>query len=124
MTFTGTAGYIAPEVLNKRQYDNKSDIWSLGCILYELCTFKPPVDASSLDSLLESVSMPSVLEEYSQEVQDIINVTLRTNPDERCSVREIMELDQIKRRIPGLLTEEELRRDAAAPLQSLWSAEV
>jgi serine/threonine protein kinase len=34
----GTAGYIAPEVLNNRGYDCSSDVFSCGCILYHLLT--------------------------------------------------------------------------------------
>lgn len=39
-TFVGTANYMSPEVCESRPYNYKSDIWSLGCLLYELCTFK------------------------------------------------------------------------------------
>jgi serine/threonine protein kinase len=34
----GTPHYMAPELMSKNQYNTKSDMWSLGCILYELCT--------------------------------------------------------------------------------------
>ena len=37
-TFVGTPYYLSPEVCENRPYDFKSDLWSLGCILYELCT--------------------------------------------------------------------------------------
>ena len=36
--YIGTLGYMAPELLSKEKYNNKADIWSLGCIIYELCT--------------------------------------------------------------------------------------
>jgi NIMA (never in mitosis gene a)-related kinase 1/4/5 len=41
-TQTGTPYYASPEVWNDKPYDQKSDIWSLGCMIYELCTLKPP----------------------------------------------------------------------------------
>ena len=38
--FIGIPGYMAPELLDSDKYNNKVDIWSLGCIIYELCTLK------------------------------------------------------------------------------------
>jgi NIMA (never in mitosis gene a)-related kinase len=43
----GTPYYLSPEVCEDRPYNNKSDIWSLGCILYELCTLKHPFEAKN-----------------------------------------------------------------------------
>ncbi len=37
-TFVGTPYYLSPEVCSNKKYDLRSDLWSLGCILYELCT--------------------------------------------------------------------------------------
>ena len=39
-TNLGTYGYIAPEVLKGFAVDNQIDVWSLGCLLYELCCYK------------------------------------------------------------------------------------
>ena len=43
----GTPYYLSPEVCEDRPYNYKSDIWSLGCILYELCTLKHPFEAKN-----------------------------------------------------------------------------
>ncbi|XP_004844182.1 serine/threonine-protein kinase Nek3 isoform X6 [Heterocephalus glaber] len=42
-TYVGTPYYVPPEIWENLPYNNKSDIWSLGCILYELCTLKHPI---------------------------------------------------------------------------------
>ena len=44
-TQTGTPYYASPEVWKDESYDQKSDIWSMGCVLYELATLKPPFRA-------------------------------------------------------------------------------
>ena len=41
-TRVGTLLYMAPEILNGQSYNHRADIWSLGCVLYELCTLKRP----------------------------------------------------------------------------------
>ena len=47
-TQTGTPYYTSPEVWKDYPYDHKCDIWSLGCILYELCMLTPPFKAESM----------------------------------------------------------------------------
>lgn len=44
-TQTGTPYYCSPEVWKDKPYDSKSDIWSVGCVLYEMCTLNPPFRA-------------------------------------------------------------------------------
>lgn len=44
-TVVGTPYYLSPELCEEKAYNNKSDIWSLGCVLYELCTLKHPFEA-------------------------------------------------------------------------------
>ena len=50
-TQTGTPYYASPEVWKNKSYDSKSDIWSLGCILYEMAALKPPFRAENIDGL-------------------------------------------------------------------------
>ena len=48
----GTPYYLSPEICEDKPYNDKSDVWALGCILYELCTFKHPFDAKSQGALI------------------------------------------------------------------------
>lgn len=47
----GTPYYLSPEIIESRPYSFKSDIWSLGAILYEMCAQKPPFTADSMHFL-------------------------------------------------------------------------
>ena len=48
-TYAGTPHYISPEVVEGRSYDYRSDVWALGCCLYEMLMGKRPFDTSSKD---------------------------------------------------------------------------
>ena len=50
-TQTGTPYYASPEVWKDKPYDYRSDIWSLGCVLYEMITLQPPFTANSMQQL-------------------------------------------------------------------------
>jgi len=54
-TQTGTPYYASPEVWQDKPYDTKSDIWSLGCVLYEMITKRPPFKSQSMKELYKKV---------------------------------------------------------------------
>ena len=56
MTHNGTPYYSSPDVWRDEPYDVKSDIWSLGCVLYELITLKPPFKAEDMEGLFKKVT--------------------------------------------------------------------
>ena len=67
-TQTGTPYYASPEVWKEKPYDNKSDIWSLGCVLYEMTTLKPPFRAEDMEGLYKKVTRgfyPKIPSHYS-----------------------------------------------------------
>jgi NIMA (never in mitosis gene a)-related kinase len=43
-TVIGTPYYLSPEICEDKPYDKKSDVWSLGCVLYEMVTLKHAFD--------------------------------------------------------------------------------
>lgn len=57
-TFAGTPVYMAPEVLRRDPHSEKSDIWSLGHMLYELCSQQQLFSPSTLESLVRKVRAP------------------------------------------------------------------
>jgi NIMA (never in mitosis gene a)-related kinase 1/4/5 len=54
-TIVGTPYYLSPELCEEKPYNHKSDIWSLGCVLYELITFKHPFEAKNQGSLIMKI---------------------------------------------------------------------
>ncbi len=92
-TQTGTPYYASPEVWNDKPYEYKSDIWSLGCVIYEICCFKPPFKGNNLDQLFQSVNkgaFDSIPSFYSKDLDSLIKKMLNLNPNKRPSCDEIL----------------------------------
>ena len=51
----GTPLYMAPELIEEKPYDHTADLWSLGCILYELLVGQPPFSTTSLFQLIKKI---------------------------------------------------------------------
>ena len=101
-TQTGTPYYASPEVWNNSPYDCKSDIWSLGCILYEMLTLNPPFHADDFDGLYKKViagKYNKINSRYSEDMNEILTLLFKINPKERPNCDEILKLDIIKKRI-------------------------
>jgi NIMA (never in mitosis gene a)-related kinase len=54
-TQTGTPYYASPEIWQDKPYDVKSDVWSLGCVLYEMINLRPPFQAEDMKGLYKRV---------------------------------------------------------------------
>ena len=92
-TQTGTPYYASPEVWRDEPYDSKSDIWSLGCVTYEMLTLNPPFRAESMKGLYEKVikgKYPKISDKYSSDISDMLKLLFKLNPNERPSCDEIL----------------------------------
>jgi NIMA (never in mitosis gene a)-related kinase len=82
-TQTGTPYYASPEVWNSKAYDSKCDIWSLGCVIYELVTHKPPFHGNGMEDLWKKVNKgvyDSIPFCYSADLSSFIALCLKTKP--------------------------------------------
>ncbi|NXU09687.1 NEK3 kinase, partial [Pardalotus punctatus] len=92
-TYVGTPYYVPPEIWESMPYNNKSDIWSLGCILYELCTLKHPFQANSWKHLILKIckgSYDPLPSHYSYELHYLIKQMFKRNPQNRPSASTIL----------------------------------
>lgn len=98
-TFVGTPYYMSPEQMNDAAYDVKSDIWSLGCILYELCALVPPFEATSQASLAIKINQGKINRlpsHYSDDLNKLIKAMLQLEPTKRPQTKDFFYVPQIK----------------------------
>ena len=92
-TQTGTPYYASPEVWQDKPYDSKSDIWSLGCVVYEMAALKPPFRANDLQGLFKKVQkgiFDRIPSQYSKDLSDVIALCLQTSPTIRPSSDQLL----------------------------------
>ncbi|CAG8697673.1 10402_t:CDS:1, partial [Racocetra fulgida] len=102
---------MSPELITESHYDAKSDIWSLGCLLYELCALQPPFQAKSQPSLAIKISagmVPPLPSRYSEELNNIIRTMLMVDPNKRPTTMELLKMMHPSRDITR--REEELKQ--------------
>lgn len=98
-TQTGTPYYASPEVWRDMPYDFKSDIWSVGCVLYEMAALVPPFKGKNMHVLFKKVCAAEykpLPDRYSLELREIISMMLQPNPNLRPNVNQLL-------RMPALL---------------------
>ena len=101
-TQTGTPYYASPEVWKDQPYDNKSDIWSLGCVLYEMITLRPPFRAQNMEGLYNKVikgQFNKIPDRFSNELYEIVKLLIQVHTDARPSCDEILKNPIIQKRI-------------------------
>jgi len=92
-TGVGTPYYLAPEICQGCPYDTKADIWSLGCIAYELAALQRPFRSDSLAGVLGSIlskSPPKVSSVYSAALREFVDSLLQKDPLQRPSAEELL----------------------------------
>ena len=99
-TCIGTPYYLSPEVWENKPYSNKSDIWALGCVLYEMATLKHAFETGCLKNLMLKIlkgSYPPISNRYSGEMRQLIDALLRKIPEDRPSLNTVLRKPFIQR---------------------------
>lgn len=98
-TYVGTPFYMSPEICAAEKYTLRSDIWAVGCIMYELCQKEPPFNARTHIQLVQKIregKFPPLPEFYSPELRNTIGNCLRVNPDNRPDTATLINLPAIR----------------------------
>jgi Protein kinase domain len=97
---------MSPEIFKNKPYNHKSDIWALGCVLYEMTTLNHAFDATSLNGLASKIvkgRYPPVNAKYSTPLKDLIGKMLSIAPADRPDLEKILTLSFIKKHIQNFL---------------------
>ncbi|KAM9852997.1 serine/threonine-protein kinase Nek8 [Aulostomus maculatus] len=107
-TVVGTPCYISPELCEGKPYNQKSDIWALGCVLYELASLKRAFEAANLPALVLKImsgTFAPISDRYSPELRQLILNMLNLDPSKRPQLNEIMALPICIRPLLNLYTD-------------------
>ena len=99
-TKIGTPYYMSPEIWNNTPYNEKCDIWALGCLIYELACFKVPFEGNSVNELKRHINKGYYIKTpnniYSHQLWTLINQMLCINPVQRISINQIITVSSKK----------------------------
>ena len=98
-THTGTPYYSSPEIWTEQSYNYKTDIWSVGCIIYEMCNLSPPFRGTSLINLFNNIQKgvyKPVNKMYSKDLAKVISKMLIVDPEKRPSCDQLLSLNVIE----------------------------
>ncbi|XP_069464633.1 serine/threonine-protein kinase Nek2-like [Ambystoma mexicanum] len=93
-TFAGTPCYMSPELVSGNYYNEKSDIWSLGCVVHEMCSLSRPFDGTNFNELTQKIKegrFSSIPSRYSAELHLVIGRMLQVQYPLRPSVDDILQ---------------------------------
>ena len=102
VTIVGTPYYLSPEIINNNPYSFKSDLWSLGVLLYEMCALKPPFNGANIHMLAMQIvrgqyqQLPTC---FSYELRGLVNKMLNQDPNKRPNINDVLNTRILKDRI-------------------------
>ena len=91
----GTLQYTSPEIYRGDFYSEKTDIWSFGCVIYELCTFTSPFPGYSAEIIKTKVlkqKVPPIPLVYSKDLQLLLDLCLNKDPAKRPTAEELLQI--------------------------------
>ncbi|KAK6972783.1 serine/threonine-protein kinase Nek6 [Biomphalaria glabrata] len=113
-TVVGTPSYLSPELCQDIPYNSKSDIWAVGCLLYEMTTLHTPFDGQSLIGLFVNI-IKAGYKPFPADtpigIQDLVSKILQKTPEHRPSASAILTLPYVKNHLASFISDTENIRD-------------
>ncbi|XP_073430406.1 serine/threonine-protein kinase Nek4 [Dendrobates tinctorius] len=112
-TLIGTPYYMSPELFSNQPYNYKSDVWALGCCVYEMATLKHAFNAKDMNSLVYRIiegKLPPMPKDYSNELRDLIGTMLSRQPEKRPTANQILRKPYIKQHIKFFVDNSKLKQ--------------
>ncbi|KAF2351479.1 Protein kinase domain [Trinorchestia longiramus] len=125
-TCIGTPYYLSPEMCQNKPYNSKSDVWALGCVLYEMAALKHPFEANCMKTLVMKIMKGSyrpISSKFSWDLKALIRQILQSNPTHRPSVTTILAQKIMLDRVPKFLEGIDGNNDLLIALRELKDAE-
>ncbi|XP_059502729.1 serine/threonine-protein kinase Nek5-like isoform X3 [Stegostoma tigrinum] len=113
-TCIGTPYYLSPEICANQPYNNKTDIWSLGCVLYELATLNHPFEGNNLHQLVLRICRgryAPVNSRYTYDLKMLLAQLFKVNPRDRPSINSILKKKFLEKRIRKYLSAELIKEE-------------
>jgi serine/threonine protein kinase len=101
-TQIGTPYYMSPEIWQNRPYNSSCDLWSLGCMVYELCALRPPFTGNDFPALKRSVlsgRYSSIPGKYSSQLGKTIALLLKQDPRGRPSAANLLRSGELANKL-------------------------
>ena len=127
--FIGTPRYTSPEIINKKDFSFKTDIWSLGVTFLELISLRAPFLGYETEEIYENILKRNInsnilnkekngfnnyiTKRYSKNLLDLIKEMISMNPDDRPNAKDILNRDIIKERMESYLKENNFNENEA-----------
>merc|ERR1719240_1587723 len=108
-TAIGTPYYLSPEICQEKPYSFGSDVWALGCVLYEMAALRVPFDAQNMRALLRKITqgqVPQIQAPFSTEMRQLCGDLLHRDQAQRPSATDIIQRRYIQDEIRRMLYEE------------------
>jgi NIMA (never in mitosis gene a)-related kinase len=94
-SLVGTPYYLSPEIVNNKPYDTKVDVWSLGCVLYELIHLTPAFGYKGLGLVVNNIHDGTYIirhsSAHSDNIQTLIATLIIIDPEERPTIEQLLE---------------------------------
>jgi NIMA (never in mitosis gene a)-related kinase len=124
-TMCGTPYYFSPELCKNKPYNNKSDVWSLGCIFYEMCTLQHAFDGRNIKMLMKHIlkgTYPPIPPQYSKNMNIITDSLLQQDCVRRPGINRILGNDFVRNHLHRYHQKLESQSAAAKNAQEAHSA--